>query len=63
MRDRILFLPIVLVGSPHKLKHYGIENRAEELNKAAAEISREAAGDDHYVFGINGTDRCYAHDG
>lgn len=32
-------------GSPIKLSHYGLENKAYELNKTAAEISREAAGD------------------
>jgi 5-methyltetrahydrofolate--homocysteine methyltransferase len=41
-------------GSPIKLAHYGLENKAAELNKAAAEISREAAGDDHFVLGSIG---------
>jgi len=31
-------------GSPFKLEHYGLAARAAELNKAAAAISREAAG-------------------
>ncbi|MBN1406403.1 MAG: homocysteine S-methyltransferase family protein [Calditrichaceae bacterium] len=38
-------------GSPVKLAHYGLKDRASELNQAAAEISRQAAGDDHYVLG------------
>ena len=41
-------------GSPIKLEHYGLKDRAEELNQAAAIISREAAGDDHYVLGSIG---------
>lgn len=41
-------------GSPIKLKHYGLENRAAELNYKAAVISREAAGDNHYVVGSIG---------
>lgn len=38
-------------GSPIKLEHYGLKDRAAELNQAAAEISRQAAGTDHYVLG------------
>ena len=38
-------------GSPIKLDHYGLKDRTAELNKAAAEISREAAGDNHFVLG------------
>jgi len=41
-------------GSPHKLNHYGLKERTVELNKAAAEISREAAGDNHFVLGSIG---------
>lgn len=41
-------------GSPIKLSHYGLENRAAELNEAAAAISREAAGEDHFVLGSIG---------
>jgi 5-methyltetrahydrofolate--homocysteine methyltransferase len=41
-------------GSPFKLKHYGLQNRAAELNTAAAAISREAAGADHLVLGSIG---------
>ncbi|MCB0748018.1 MAG: homocysteine S-methyltransferase family protein [Ignavibacteriae bacterium] len=41
-------------GSPTKLKHYGLENRTFELNKAAAELSRKAAGKDKFVLGSIG---------
>ena len=41
-------------GSPSKLEHYGLQDRAAELNKAAAAISREAAGVDHLVLGSIG---------
>lgn len=41
-------------GSPIKLEHYGLKDRAEELNFAAADISREAAGYDHFVLGSIG---------
>ncbi len=39
---------------PIRLKHYGLQDRAFELNEAAAAISREAAGDDHFVLGSIG---------
>jgi 5-methyltetrahydrofolate--homocysteine methyltransferase len=39
---------------PLRLSHYGLENRAFELNEAAAAISREAAGEDHFVLGSIG---------
>lgn len=41
-------------GSRFKLKPYGLENRVFELNKAAAEISRRAAGNDKHVLGSIG---------
>ncbi|MBU0474677.1 MAG: homocysteine S-methyltransferase family protein [Bacteroidetes bacterium] len=41
-------------GSPIKLKHYGLEDRAHELNEAAAKISREAAGEYKLVLGSIG---------
>jgi len=41
-------------GSPHKLGAYGIADRCEELNRAAAAIGREAAGDDALVMGSMG---------
>ena len=39
---------------PVRLEHYGLQDRAFELNEAAAAISREAAGDDHFVLGSIG---------
>lgn len=41
-------------GSPIKLAHYGLADRAEELNRKAAEISRNAAGPDCLVLGSIG---------
>ena len=41
-------------GHPIKLDHYGFKDKAFEINKAAAEISREAAGDDKFVLGSIG---------
>lgn len=41
-------------GSSIKLAHYGLENRAFELNEAAAAISRNAAGKSHIVLGSIG---------
>jgi 5-methyltetrahydrofolate--homocysteine methyltransferase len=41
-------------GSSIKLSHYGLGDKAYDLNKAAAEISRKAAGIDHYVLGSIG---------
>ncbi|MBN1952453.1 MAG: homocysteine S-methyltransferase family protein [Bacteroidales bacterium] len=41
-------------GSSFKLKPYGLANRVHELNKAAAEISRRAAGPDKHVLGSIG---------
>ncbi|MDP4208635.1 MAG: homocysteine S-methyltransferase family protein [Bacteroidota bacterium] len=37
-----------------KLEHFGLSDRAFELNKAAAEISRKAAGPDRFVIGSVG---------
>ncbi|MCI0515074.1 homocysteine S-methyltransferase family protein [candidate division KSB1 bacterium] len=37
-------------GSRIKLAHYGLEDRAVELNRAAAQISRQAAGADKWVI-------------
>lgn len=37
-------------GSRLKLQAYGLAERAAELNRAAAEISREAAGPNHHVL-------------
>jgi 5-methyltetrahydrofolate--homocysteine methyltransferase len=41
-------------ASPAKLKHFGLEDRAAELNEAAAAISRQAAGNDRFVLGSMG---------
>lgn len=41
-------------GSRFKLGKYGMADRVTELNKAAAEISREAAGDGRIVLGSIG---------
>jgi 5-methyltetrahydrofolate--homocysteine methyltransferase len=41
-------------GSSFKLAHYGLENRVVEINRTAAEISREAAGKDRHVLGSVG---------
>ena len=41
-------------GSRIKLEHYGLGDRTYELNKAASEISRRAAGDVKYVLGSIG---------
>jgi 5-methyltetrahydrofolate--homocysteine methyltransferase len=41
-------------GSRFKLEHYGLGERTVELNEAAASISREAAGSEHYVLGSIG---------
>ena len=41
-------------GSKFKLANYGLEEKVSELNKAAAEISRKAAGPDKFVLGSIG---------
>jgi 5-methyltetrahydrofolate--homocysteine methyltransferase len=41
-------------ASPFKLDHFGLRHRTAELNEAAAAISREAAGADHFVLGSIG---------
>lgn len=41
-------------GSPFKLAPYGLESKVYEINKAAAEISRRAAGESVYVLGSVG---------
>ncbi|MBN1906656.1 MAG: homocysteine S-methyltransferase family protein [Deltaproteobacteria bacterium] len=41
-------------ANPIKLKNYNLEEKVVELNRAAAMISREAAGDTHFVFGSMG---------
>lgn len=37
-------------GTSYKLEHYGLANRVGEINKAAAKISRQAAGDKNWVI-------------
>jgi len=37
-------------GSRFKLAHYGLAERVAEINEAGAKLSREAAGDDHWVI-------------
>lgn len=41
-------------GTCFKLEAFGLQDRVYEINKRAAEISREAAGDDKYVLGSIG---------
>ena len=41
-------------GNRFKLSHFGLQGQVYEMNKAAAEISRKAAGTDHYVLGSIG---------
>jgi 5-methyltetrahydrofolate--homocysteine methyltransferase len=41
-------------GNLFKLQHYGLEGRVRELNRAAAEISKEACGKDELVLGSIG---------
>ncbi len=41
-------------GNRFKLAHFGLSDQVYELNKAAAEISREAAGDENFVLGSIG---------
>jgi 5-methyltetrahydrofolate--homocysteine methyltransferase len=66
-RDKVLSIPksyieagadIVLTNSfgahPIRLEHYGLQDRAFELNETGASISREAAGNDHFVLGSIG---------
>ena len=37
-------------GNCCKLEHYGLQDRAFEINEAAARVSKRAAGDDHWVI-------------
>jgi 5-methyltetrahydrofolate--homocysteine methyltransferase len=41
-------------GNSFKLSHFGLQDQVIELNKAAAEISRKAAGPDRHVLGSIG---------
>ena len=42
-------------GSSIKLKSYGLDGRATEINEAAAQASREAAGDRHVIASMGPT--------
>ena len=41
-------------GSRFKLRNYGLDEKTIEINRAAANISRKAAGDDKFVLGSIG---------
>lgn len=41
-------------GTSFKLEHFGLENKVNEINKAAAQISRKAAGSNCWVLGSVG---------
>lgn len=41
-------------GNRFKLAHYGLDTRCAEINRIAAELSREAAGNDRWVLGSVG---------
>lgn len=41
-------------GTHYKLRHYGLEGRVAEINRAAAALAREVAGDDQHVLGSLG---------
>ncbi len=41
-------------GSRYKLAYFGLADKASEINKAAAEISRKAAGDEKWVIASMG---------
>jgi len=41
-------------GNPFKLENFNLKERTSELNEAAAAISRQAAGTDHFVLGSIG---------
>ena len=41
-------------ASRQKLSHFGLGERAAEINRAAAEIAKAVAGDDQYVLGSMG---------
>jgi 5-methyltetrahydrofolate--homocysteine methyltransferase len=41
-------------GCRHNLKLYGLAERTREINRRGAELSREAAGEEHYVLGSVG---------
>ncbi|MHB0878837.1 MAG: homocysteine S-methyltransferase family protein, partial [Anaerolineae bacterium] len=42
-------------GSGHKLARHGLGSQAAAINRAAAALARQAAGDGHFVFGSIGS--------
>lgn len=46
-----LFLACTFGGSPYRLAPHGLADRVVEVNRRAAELAREAAGDDCFVGG------------
>ncbi len=50
----ILSRQIRFGATRHKLKQYGLENKLHEINLAAAQIARQAAGEDVFVAGAIG---------
>jgi 5-methyltetrahydrofolate--homocysteine methyltransferase len=41
-------------GTAFKLEYFGLANKVSEINEAAARLSKEVAGDDHWVIGSVG---------
>ena len=41
-------------GTSFKLEHFGLAGKVSEINEAAARLSREVAGDNHWVIGSVG---------
>ena len=41
-------------GTSYKLRHYGLQDRVAEINRAAAALARAVAGDSQYVLGSVG---------
>ena len=41
-------------GNSYKLRHYGLESRATEINQAAAALAHQVAGDTQHVLGSMG---------
>jgi 5-methyltetrahydrofolate--homocysteine methyltransferase len=41
-------------GTAFKLEHFGLAGHVSEINEAAARLSKEVAGDDHWVIGSVG---------
>ncbi len=43
-----------LGGTHFRLSHFGLANRVLDINRTSAELAKDAAGRDHYVFGSVG---------